>query len=239
MLIVIYGLWICGIVLMWSLVTGQCIFDIWYCILVSVFTLSYGALHVPVQFFAYCSFLSIFRSYLPVFVLPFIPLPFSLPVVRLPLPFSSKNMKMEMIKRFYLRFRPFSTLMHTIHLNRTAENTSAEVAVERSRTRVFIRGILSYHLGRPRVQFIPDLEASRTLWRLLFPTSPSSSRFHAFQALRELSFPASYNPSIFSPNTIYIYTQPKKKANAKRIIGARNLTNTLRISQSPQRKEPT
>ena len=28
---------------MWSLVTGQCIFDIWYYILVSVFVLSYAA----------------------------------------------------------------------------------------------------------------------------------------------------------------------------------------------------
>ena len=39
----IYGLWIYGIVLMWSLVTGQRIFDIWYYILVSVFVLSYAA----------------------------------------------------------------------------------------------------------------------------------------------------------------------------------------------------
>ena len=107
----IYGLWICGIVLMWSLVTGQCIFDIWYCILVSVFALSYATLHVRVQFFAYRSFPSIFRSYLPVFVLPFIPLPFTLSVVRLPLPFSSKNMKMKTIKRFSVRFRSFSTLV--------------------------------------------------------------------------------------------------------------------------------
>jgi len=38
----IYGLWICGIVLMLLLATGQCIFDIWYCILVSVFALSYA-----------------------------------------------------------------------------------------------------------------------------------------------------------------------------------------------------
>jgi len=38
----IYGLWIYDIVLMWSLVTGQCIFDIWYYILVSVFALSYA-----------------------------------------------------------------------------------------------------------------------------------------------------------------------------------------------------
>jgi len=72
-----------------------CIFDIKYCILVSVFALLYAALHVPVQFFAYRSFPSIVLY---------------VPVVRLPLPFSSKNMKMKMIERFSVRFRPFSTL---------------------------------------------------------------------------------------------------------------------------------
>jgi len=105
----IYGLWICGIVLMWLLVTDQCIFDIWYCILV------YLRYHMRLT----CSGLNFrlplvsvyFRSYLPVFVLPFIPLPFSLQVVRLPLPFSSKNMKMKTIERFSVCFRPFSTLL--------------------------------------------------------------------------------------------------------------------------------
>ena len=94
---------------MWSLVTGQCIFDVWYCILVSAFALSYAAYMFRFKFSLTARF-HLFSSYLPVFVLPFIPLPFSLPVVRLPLPFSSKNMKMKTIKRFSVRFRPFSTL---------------------------------------------------------------------------------------------------------------------------------
>jgi len=46
----IYGLWIRGIVLMWSLVTGKCIFDIWYCTLVYVFVLSYVALMFRFKF---------------------------------------------------------------------------------------------------------------------------------------------------------------------------------------------
>jgi hypothetical protein len=61
--------------------------------------------------FVYRSFPFIFRSYLPVFVLPFIPLPFSLPAIRLPLPFSSKNIKMKTVERFSVRFRPFSTIL--------------------------------------------------------------------------------------------------------------------------------
>ena len=59
----IYGLWICGIVLMWSLVTGQCIFDIWYCILVSVFALSYAAYMFRLKF----SFTARFRLFFIVF----------------------------------------------------------------------------------------------------------------------------------------------------------------------------
>jgi len=108
----IYGLWIYGIVLMWSLVTGQCIFDIWYYIL--LFWSLYLRYHMRLICFGLNFRLPLvsvyFRSYLPVFVLPFIPLPFSLPVVQLPLPFSSKNMKMKTIERFSVRFRPFSTL---------------------------------------------------------------------------------------------------------------------------------
>ena len=105
----IYGLWIYGIVLMWSLVTGQCIFDIWYYILVYVFALSYAAYMFRFEF----SLTARFRLFSIVFTrfrITVYPATVFAPGCRLPLLFSSKNMKMKMIERFSVRFRLFSTL---------------------------------------------------------------------------------------------------------------------------------